>query len=668
MSDAFQPTDLSPSPGGKPARPVGTPRPADPAASDGKAAGDRVGVVFIHGIGAQRPAETFLDWSAAIVTILTSWRTDMGLGSDPVVRSQFSLSPAARPYLELDIPEVQDDDGRTHHRSTWILTEAWWADAIRPPSLDAAAAYLRDRLTTIVSGIRKGSRIREPSWQERKATIAVSEPSDARQPGDAARAALLEEVGRRRWSWIPKLDGLQRTFLTQLFVVVPAIALGTLLLAVWVPLRRLPLGPLRDFVDARLVDSFLTDWFGDLPVILDDPVQAANVRARVAETVRSLNDLGCGRIVLVGHSGGAIVSFATLLDPAYLPAADRGIRVDKLITHGEGLNLGWRLETAHREVLEEGHRLRGDLGALREDLRWVDIWSSFDPAPAGPLDPPDGVTLEVGRTGDSARSARDPRPDTDPPGLVVESRPVTNLMSLRGDHGAYWTNDEGYLVPLLRHIDDAAGSGGRSRFYRDRELRTLRIERRRQRVAALAAWRWAAAVAAIVAIIGGGFTAGAVRLAGESLGRLWSGVPGGELIGGPADAVWRALVALFVILDQDELAASIASFGPVLLGAVAIGTLFTALGSIGSTAWSRWDFRERRANRPERLVRLDRTFAMSLGSALLVGLATVVVEVFLAGEQRRVLMVALSGIVLATALAAIVALAGRSRRERPDPP
>ena len=66
-----------------------------------------------------------------------------------------------------------------------------------------------------------------------------------------------------------------------------------------------------------MIDSFLIDWFGDLPVLLDEPVQSANVRARLARSIQRLTDDDCDAIVVVAHSGGALVSFETLLDPAY---------------------------------------------------------------------------------------------------------------------------------------------------------------------------------------------------------------------------------------------------------------------------------------------------------------------------------------------------------------
>src|SRR4029079_894464 len=96
-------------------------------------------------------------------------------------------------------------------------------------------------------------------------------------------------------------------------------------------LRPIPIPVVREFAVRKMIDSFLIDWFGDLPVLLDEPVQSANVRARLAASIHRLRDDGCDAIVVVAHSGGALVSFETLLDPAYTD-----LRVDKLITLGQG--------------------------------------------------------------------------------------------------------------------------------------------------------------------------------------------------------------------------------------------------------------------------------------------------------------------------------------------
>ena len=76
----------------------------------------RTGVLFVHGIGTQPPAETFLDWSAPIVELLTDWRAardgaprtaapaDTDRIDDPVWRAEFSLAAASPPYLEIVVP------------------------------------------------------------------------------------------------------------------------------------------------------------------------------------------------------------------------------------------------------------------------------------------------------------------------------------------------------------------------------------------------------------------------------------------------------------------------------------------------------------------------------------------------------------------------------------
>ncbi len=665
----FQATELSPAPGAtvgtRPgAQPVGPARAPARAAADA-AAGEhprRVGVVFVHGIGNQKPAETFLDWSEAIVRMLSAWRAEQGFGLDPVVRSQFAFNPGALPFLELAIPAFGDREA-----SRWVVTEALWAEAIRPPKLDVVAAYLRDRLWSVVAGIQSGYRIREPIWVERKkATARV-----ARSVHEPWIEDRLAEVGRPGWGWIGLIDRLQRSFLTQWLVVLPVVAFGTLLLAIWAPLRRVPIGPLRDLAEAQLVDSFLTGWFGDLPVLLEDPVQSANVRARTAEAIRALTAQGCDSIVVVAHSGGAIVSFETLLDRVYLNDPERAIAVDKLVTHGEGLKLAWRLEGAYDRKLARGNRLSGDLGAVRPDLHWVDIWASFDPAPAGPLAPPPGVEFDVAPTGEPGSTARESGTGR----LTVESRPVTNLMSLRGDHGAYWDNDEGYLVPLLRHIDDSRGWGEGSRFYELRELRTVRIERRRQRVAALAAWRWIVAVTAVAAIVLGGWLAGAPRMAGDTLIGIWSRIPGGEIVSAPLNAVWGAIGTVLSAVGLGTAAASLPAVGRVLLGIVAIGLIFGALARVGGWAWSRWDARERAASRLERLPALDRGFALAAGITLVAAVIGLLAATLVAGSGARVALVLAVSLVVGAAISAIVlsrvlgaAPANRGLSPEPDPP
>ena len=109
------------------------------------------------------------------------------------------------------------------------------------------------------------------------------------------------------------------------------------------------------------------------------------------------------------------------------------------------------------------------------------------------------LRANVGTSGETmAGLASEAELDPAAPTIVVESRPITNEMNVLTDHGGYWANPEGFLVPLVRHLDAALGDASASRFFRDDADRTRRVLWRRERVAALASWGWLCALGAIV--------------------------------------------------------------------------------------------------------------------------------------------------------------------------
>jgi hypothetical protein len=427
-------------------------------------------------------------------------------------------------------------------------------------------------------------------------------------------------------------------------------------------LRRVPIPVIRDFAARKMIDSFLIDWFGDLPVLLEEPVQAANVRARLARSITGLTADGCDAIVVVAHSGGALVSFETLLDPAY---AD--LQVDKLVTLGQGLGLAWRL-AADPDVQEitPGHRLVGNLARRRPGLRWVDVWASYDPAPAGPLparggiapEPPEASLVPTPgatpvQTGDAAEVPwliqapvalpGEPAPTAPPRTILVESRPVTNEMNVLSDHGSYWANPEGFVIPLVRHIDAALGDPSASRFYRDKTDRTRRILWRRQRVSALAAWGWLCSVAAIasVAVLIVLQAIGDQRLsrAGHLLVAAWDRLPGHEIVSGPVTAFGAVVGAVLDWLPLGDTADVLGSLGPVILGVATTIALFFALAKIGLGRWHDWDRRERRAMHPERPTLPDRSIAGAQAMSLVSGVLALVFAVFGWGPATALVIV-----------------------------
>jgi hypothetical protein len=632
----------------------------------------RTGIVFVHGIGTQGPAETFLDWSAPIVELLTDWRTALPHPDpavpridDPVQRAEFAFNAASPPYLEIAIP-AHDKAPAT----SWVVTEAWWAADLRAPNLGRTIHYLRRRMRTVVADIAAGYyRGRNERFQER-----------------AKAADVVGDVLPLDWRLVEALDLLQSRTFGSPIVGWAVGGAGAVALAGYDLLRRVPLPVIRDFAIGRMVDSFLVDWFGDLPVLLDDPVQAANVRARLARSIQRLLDDGCDAIVIVAHSGGALVSFETLLDPAYAH-----LRVDKLITLGQGLGLAWRLaEDEEVHEITPGNRLVGDLAAIRPRLRWVDFWASYDPAPAGPL-PAREIEASDKASGEAAaemvatsgakavatgdRRARPwlvqapvPLPNEPPPTLPagtigVESRPVTNEMNVLTDHGGYWANPEGFLVPLVRHLDAARGDASASRFYRDPAARTRRIVWRRERVAALAAWGWLSSVGAIFSAVVLLIlqATGDQRLsgAGNTLVAVWDRVPGHEIVSGPVTGIGSVIGALFGWVGLERVADGVASLGPPLVGLALLVGLFYALVKVGLGRWHDWDRRERRATHPEIPTQPDRSAAGGQALALVGGLLGLVVATFGWGLAAAV-CIALGG------TAGALAWAGHAFRADPE--
>jgi hypothetical protein len=534
------------------------PAPAD-APADPSLDPNRVGVVFVHGIGTQPACETFLDWSGSIVRVLRDWCLDHDYVRDPVRLCDYDLSGARLSILEVDVPA---HDG--HDAQTWVMTEAWWAATTRSPGLGSMTAYVRHALRPIMAGIHEGYDLRAAAWQQRR---TEARGYAAGNEGYANAPLVLGNL-QGRVDWVGALDRIQKELTVLAFG--PALVLGQIVLWLYAPLRAIPIKQVQNLAALKSADNMLVHWFGELPDITIDPIQSANVRSRLVGAIKGLQAQGCGRIVVVAHSGGAIVSYTTLCDSAFL---DMG--VDKLITLGEGLALAWRIEGA-THGLTPGSRLLGDLTAMRPNLRWADFWSTYDPAPAGPMNPPPGACV------------------------ADRSYSTVNRMSILEDHGSYWDNDEEFMIPLLQNIDTPTGDPENSRFFRDSCLETVRLAWRRRRVAVLALWRWVATLGALIPIsvttVTGLLAAagvsglasrhGPARL-GSDFASWWATIPGHQLIAGPLDGLSKAATW----------PGALPAIGEWAIGTAIIVVAFLLLAKFGAARWSAWDISERLAAR-----------------------------------------------------------------------
>jgi hypothetical protein len=415
------------------------------------------GVVMVHGIGPHLAGQTLLDWTRPIITLLRDAKAaDATNGErllaseapaesvdDPVFRSKIDFSGETFPVIQVRIPKREGQPADAPE-PRWIFTETWWASEVRPPSLRTMVGWLGEQggVGRIVQGIQRNTLGNSPL--RRLAALSI-------QP----------------------------------FVSV-VVSFALLLLVSLLTLARLiPFGPLRDAVTLRLASAFLTDWFGGARTLLREPAQSANVRGRLVTTIKALRAYGCRNVVLVAHSGGTIVSWTTLTDPAY-----PRLNVQKLITIGEAINLGWRLEAAdsdsERPKPPAGNRLNGNLAA-KEGLIWRDFWATHDPAPSGAPNLPSD-TMDAGKDRFTAER-------------------VYNRLSIGDDHGRYWENDEHFLIPLIREIDVPTGDRTGSRFYSDAVESKVRAMRK-ERVSILALWRRATFALPLMAILAAALVGG----------------------------------------------------------------------------------------------------------------------------------------------------------------
>jgi hypothetical protein len=544
-----------------------------------------VGVVFIHGIGAQRAGETLLAWSVPIIRALTAWRQDRDLPTDPVVTSKVDLTGRTTPLIELEVPEDPDDPA-ARPRQRWVLTEAWWASDVEAPGISDMLKWLiwRGEARRIGEGIITGINAADDS--ARRQAVGPSGVLDPTAP--AAGPSALRGVR----------DAFERFLLLCLFLVLAIVAVP--LYGLIKLLSALPIPNIASAISTAQLDWFLADWFGDVRVLLSDRAQAANIRSRVVTAIDALREHGCSRIVVVGHSGGTIVGYMTLTD---LPA---DLTVDAFVTHGQALGLAWRLghfrgplddfepeEGDEVELLRRGDRL---VQALPDGVDWTDFWASHDPAPAGPLDDLDTAVC-----------------------LPRTSHLVTNRNSIMNDHGGYWDNDEGFVIPVMRVIDTAGRGAVESRFFPGYRSDDPRILARGERVHALSRfWLGWLGVAVATAIAG--------LLAGDA------GFPsfGAFVLGLPSS------------LTEPPTPAS--GTGLWVAGAIGIAILSYAVQKVALSRWDEWDIGARALAR-HRIWTLVQPEAL-IGQWALLLVAQVLVAALAAGLGPRLLLLVLYGALL----------------------
>jgi hypothetical protein len=495
-----------------------------------------VGVVFVHGIGAQEQGEILRDWGGAIARVLVDFRIDAKQGGDPVLTCQLDPATEGTTFVELQVPGFEAEGGKTVPEEHWILTEAWWAHDVTPPSFGQMAQWLGPdgAVPQIVKTIIPHSTGEDDPRRSPSSIEPGGTPLPDFQPIPTARVSKTTRQRLAEAAASPSVGGLWNV-LGRAGAWVYLQAFSALLLLLYGTLRSieaiLPIGPLKDGALTKPIDRFVLEWFGDVFVLLGVPAEAASVRGRLARSIRSLMEADCDQIVVIAHSGGAIVAWTTLVDDFI-----DELHVDMLVTIGEGLNLGWNITSG--EATDDGsdaavERARKRFPLLyeplmnkRKDLRWVDYWGSRDPAPSGWLTPPQ-LPLEADTDEEATLRPHEDR---------FTNIAIWNVLSSREDHGAYWDNDEEFVIPLLRRLEGDRGAA--ASFFGPIEAHDRRSKRRRRRLSVLSLWKQLCLMgptAAIITAYAWGRTV--IPELGDTVAGAWSVVPGSQIISGPINAI-----------------------------------------------------------------------------------------------------------------------------------
>ena len=517
----------------------------------GGGAKERRCVLIVHGVGMQKKSDTLLYIGSPLVDWVLSWASKFygkmtaEVGSVVLSFAPFDVGAGDTPaYARLAFGEQE-----------WHFAEAWWAGSNFHPDFGTMLVWSLVHLGDIIAQMVRNTAERARNlWP-------------LQRPDDSTRPA---------WIW-QLVDLVNCVALGVLYAI--ACVIGYVVLIPLMLLAQIPIESVQNFVLLQILRPALTAGAGEFRVYLDDELQAANVRHRVGAAARWLLDkTGCSELIVVAHSEGCVVSLGMLTDPVY---ADVAARTRKLLTFGAGLNKSWLIKPTLARLF----------GPLLGNTLWVDFWASYDPVPAGPLDPTrrvvDGKKYQMT---DVYQPDGDALSQVSPAGTPIEEQ-VTNGMNVLTDHGGYFTNDEQVVLRLASEISSQRHAD--SAFWPNVEVLRDGVRGRRTRVCALALWRdIAIAFWAISAI--GPWWSGAIQ--GVS---PWEPVANIGSLAGFGGAVVGALIFL-----RDHLPQSLAPVSgvastvlqlPAFVGlAVLVGVAVWAIYRLVQWLWwERWDKRAR---------------------------------------------------------------------------
>ncbi|MGE0598468.1 MAG: hypothetical protein AB7J35_01410 [Dehalococcoidia bacterium] len=282
----------------------------------------------------------------------------------------------------------------------------------------------------------------------------------------------IKETSLRKLSALIKMSMLSPVFLVytsmRAFIVIGAlvaIAVFWILVPVIRLLASLPFtSRFSWWIFGKFETALYTTGFADMESVLNNHVSATAMRARLRNGLRAtMANVKPGRpITVVVHSGGAPSAWELLSSDSLreeLKSNNQGHRFH-FLTVAPGLN--WARRGANdRNATRIDQPLVRCGPALQTKTKWLNVYSTWDPTPHGPLkvdEEPFRIDGEctwqplLGPDPDDA-PARPPG-DADPNGVKCGYEAQANIQvrnlgaPVREEHREYWHNQE-QVVPLL---------------------------------------------------------------------------------------------------------------------------------------------------------------------------------------------------------------------------
>jgi hypothetical protein len=502
-----------------------------------------LGVLFVHGIGAQRRGDALVQCATALHRWLRGW-----------LRPELFETPFAIDLVDASIAESGPDhpaqvriifrQGNQVSRFSWLLAESCWFETYRRPSFFEFVVWAL-RVLPLAVVVHFLPRYRR-AWNAFKASTEALE-SKVLTPRQFAAITeglglapdtKLQDVAQQKVLETYRDTMMWRCLTIQLkLALVPAAALVIQLLLVAVAILAILPGPTRSL--ARWVQLKLSATLGDSYLFVESPLTGAAIASRVKKDLEWLASR-CDRIIVVAHSQGAAVAYSAVQREFWGGSVPK--KLHALVTYGSGLRKLFDLEQTDRDLAFWGllgvyatvvsvlmtcltvlflagaipwWGLLPGIAAvivlqmfplLRPQERlvnpavlrvpWYDCYASHDPVPSGPID---FKRAELSENASIEQAVETYMDSAFVQAFKGRQREVVNRRSILADHTRYWSSDDDFVAHIAEILANASEMP--ITFSLDDEWLQIATRRRRWRVGWLSRCRGVAGLVGISVLL-----------------------------------------------------------------------------------------------------------------------------------------------------------------------